>query len=203
MLKVGITGGIGVGKTYISNILEKMGYPVFYSDIIAKEIMSKDSRLISLIKQEFGDDIYLADNKIDNKLLSSIVFNDNNRLSKLNSLIHPFVFECFNEWCDNQLSSIIFKEAAILFESNSHLNLDKVICITASKKTRIQRIIKRDNRSEEEIRKIISRQMEQTEKVKLSDYVVENDGDKSILLQISDILEKLEEEVFNDKEQDC
>ena len=87
MLKVGITGGIGVGKTYISNILEKMGYPVFYSDIIAKEIVSKDSRLISLIKQEFGDDIYLADNKIDNKLLASIVFNDNNRLSKLNSLI--------------------------------------------------------------------------------------------------------------------
>ena len=200
MLKVGITGGIGVGKTYISNILEKMGYPVFYSDIIAKEIVSKDSRLISLIKQEFGDDIYLADNKIDNKLLSSIVFNDNNRLSKLNSLIHPFVFECFNEWCEKQSSRIVFKEAAILFESNSHLNLEKVICITASKNSRIQRIIKRDGRSLEEINNIMSRQMEQTKKVKLSNYVVENDGDKSILLQISDILEKLEKEVLKNKE---
>ena len=200
MLKVGITGGIGVGKTYISNILEKMGYPVFYSDIIAKEIVSKDSRLISLIKQEFGDDIYLADNKIDNKLLSSIVFNDNNRLSKLNSLIHPFVFESFNEWCEKQSSRIVFKEAAILFESNSHLNLEKVICITASKNSRIQRIIKRDGRSLEEINIIISKQMEQTEKVKLSDYVVENDGDKSILLQISYILEKLEKEVLKNKE---
>ena len=200
MLKVGITGGIGVGKTYISNILEKMGYPVFYSDIIAKEIVSKDSRLISLIKQEFGDDIYLADNKIDNKLLSSIVFNDNNRLSKLNSLIHPFVFECFNEWSEKQSSRIVFKEAAILFESNSHLNLEKVICITASKNSRIQRIVKRDGRSLEEINNIMSRQMEQTEKVKLSDYVVENDGDKSILLQISDILEKLEKEVLKNKE---
>ena len=200
MLKVGITGGIGVGKTYISNILEKMGYPVFYSDIIAKEIVSKDSRLISLIKQEFGYDIYLADNKIDNKLLSSIVFNDNNKLSMLNSLIHPFVFECFNEWCENQSSRIVFKEAAILFESNSHLNLEKVICITASKNSRIQRIIKRDGRSLEEINNIISKQMEQTEKVKLSDYIVENDGDKSILLQISDILEKLEKEVLKNKE---
>ena len=200
MLKVGITGGIGVGKTYISNILEKMGYPVFYSDIIAKEIVSKDSRLISLIKQEFGDDIYLADNKIDNKLLSSIVFNDNNSLSKLNSLIHPFVFECFNEWCEKQSSRIVFKEAAILFESNSHLNLEKVICITASKNSRIQRIIKRDGRSLEEINNIMSRQIEQTKKVKLSDYVVENDGDKSILLQISDILEKLEKEVLKNKE---
>ena len=200
MLKVGITGGIGVGKTYISNILEKMGYPVFYSDIIAKEIVSKDSRLISLIKKEFGDDIYLADNKIDNKLLSSIVFNDNNRLSKLNSLIHPFVFECFNEWCEKKSSRIVFKEAAILFESNSHLNLEKVICITASKNSRIQRIVKRDGRSLEEINNIMSRQMEQTEKVKLSDYIVENDGDKSILLQISDILEKLEKEVLKNKE---
>ena len=200
MLKVGITGGIGVGKTYISAILEKMGYSVFYSDIIAKEIVSKDSRLISLIKQEFGDDIYLADNKIDNKLLSSIVFNDNNKLSKLNSLIHPFVFECFNEWCEKQSSRIVFKEAAILFESNSHLNLEKVICITASKNSRIQRIVKRDGRSLEEINNIMSRQMEQTEKVKLSDYVVENDGDKSILLQISDILEKLEKEVLKNKE---
>ena len=200
MLKVGITGGIGVGKTYISNILEKMGYPVFYSDIIAKEIVSKDSRLISLIKLEFGDDIYLADNKIDNKLLSSIVFNDNNRLSKLNSLIHPFVFESFNEWCEKQSSRIVFKEAAILFESSSHLNLEKVICVTASKNSRIQRIVKRDGRSLEEINNIMSRQMEQTEKVKLSDYVVENDGDKSILLQISDILEKLEKEVLKNKE---
>ena len=177
-----------------------MGYPVFYSDIIAKEIVSKDSRLISLIKQEFGHNIYLADNKIDNKLLSSIVFSDNNRLIKLNSLIHPFVFECFNEWCEKQPSRIVFKEAAILFESNSHLNLEKVICITASKNSRIQRIVKRDGRSLEEINNIMSRQMEQTEKVKLSDYVVENDGDKSILLQISDILEKLEKEVLKNKE---
>jgi len=192
MVKIGITGGIGVGKSYVANILEKMGFPVFYSDQVAKELTSSNLKLIDLIKKEFGDDIYSSDNIIDNKRLSSLAFNDNKILKNLNSLIHPFVLNNFNTWCKNQKSKIVFKEAAILFESKSNIDLDRIICISANIKIRIDRIIKRDGRSEDEIMQIISRQMDQKEKEKLSDYVLYNDGQKSIILQLTEILNKLE-----------
>ena len=192
MVKIGITGGIGVGKSYVANILEKMGFPVFYSDQVAKELTSSNLKLIDLIKKEFGDDIYSSDNIIDNKRLSSLAFNDNKILKNLNSLIHPFVLNNFNTWCKNQKSKIVFKEAAILFESKSNIDLDRIICISANIKIRIDRIIKRDGRSEDEIMQIISRQMDQKEKEKLSDYVLYNDGQKSIVLQLTEILNKLE-----------
>tara|TARA_Y100000739_G_scaffold159078_1_gene137443 strand:+ start:491 stop:1090 length:600 start_codon:yes stop_codon:yes gene_type:complete len=192
MVKIGITGGIGVGKSYVANILEKMGFPVFYSDQVAKELTSSNLKLIDLIKKEFGDDIYISDNIIDNKRLSSLAFNDNKILKNLNSLIHPFVLNNFNTWCKNQNSKIVFKEAAILFESKSNIDLDRIICISANIKIRIDRIIKRDGRSEDEIMQIISRQMDQKEKEKLSDYVLYNDGQKSIILQLTEILNKLE-----------
>ena len=192
MVKIGITGGIGVGKSYVANILEKMGFPVFYSDQVAKELTSSNLKLIDLIKKEFGDDIYISDNIIDNKRLSSLAFNDNKILKNLNSLIHPFVLNNFNTWCKNQNSKIVFKEAAILFESKSNIDLDRIICISANIKIRIDRIIKRDGRSEDEIMQIISKQMDQKEKEKLSDYVLYNDGQKSIILQLTEILNKLE-----------
>ena len=192
MVKIGITGGIGVGKSYVANILEKMGFPVFYSDQVAKELTSSNLKLIDLIKKEFGDDIYSSDNIIDNKRLSSLAFNDNKILKNLNSLIHPFVLNNFKTWCKNQNSKIVFKEAAILFESKSNIDLDRIICISANIKIRIDRIIKRDGRSEDEIMQIISRQMDQKEKEKLSDHVLYNDGQKSIILQLTEILNKLE-----------
>ena len=192
MVKIGITGGIGVGKSYVANILEKMGFPVFYSDQVAKELTSSNLKLIDLIKKEFGDEIYSSDNIIDNKRLSFLAFNDNKILKNLNSLIHPFVLNNFNTWCKNQKSKIVFKEAAILFESKSNIDLDRIICISANIKIRIDRIIKRDGRSEDEIMQIISRQMDQKEKEKLSDHVLYNDGQKSIILQLTEILNKLE-----------
>ncbi len=192
MIKIGITGGIGVGKSYVANILEKMGFPVFYSDQEAKELTRNNLELIGLIKKEFGDDIYGSDNIIDNKRLSSLAFNDDKILKNLNSLIHPFVLNNFYTWCNNQSSKIVFKEAAILFESKSNIDLDRIICISANIKTRIDRIIKRDGRSENEIMQIISRQMDQKEKEKLSDHVLYNDGQKSIILQLTEILNKLE-----------
>ena len=192
MLKIGVTGGIGVGKTYVSNIIEKMGYPVFYADQTAKDLVKSDYKLIESIKKEFGHDIFLNE-KIDSKKLSNIVFGDSNALNKLNSIIHPFVFEKFAEWCKNQKNQkIVFKEAAILFESRSHLDLDKVICVSADKKIRIDRIKLRDGRSENEINQIISKQMDQQEKEKLSDFIIKNNGKESILLQLTNILNKLE-----------
>ena len=199
MIKVGITGGIGVGKSFVANIIEKMGYPVFYSDKVAKALMNRDLELISLIKKEFGDDVYASNNLIKNKKLSSLAFRDNKALKNLNSLVHPFVKSNFKKWCVNQKSKIVFKEAAILFESKSNIDLDRIICVSANKNIRIDRIIKRDNRSKEEILKIISNQMDQKEKEKLSDYVILNDEKNSIILQLTDILKQLEKVFYNEK----
>ena len=199
MIKVGITGGIGVGKSFVANIIEKMGFPVFYSDIVAKGLMNSDLELISLIKKEFGDDVYTSNNLINNKKLSSLAFRDNKALKNLNSLVHPFVKSNFKKWCINQNSKIVFKEAAILFESKSNIDLDRIICVSANKNIRIDRIIKRDNRSKEEILKIISNQMDQKEKEKLSDYVILNDEKNSIILQLTDILNQLEKVFYYEK----
>ena len=199
MIKVGITGGIGVGKSFVANIIEKMGYPVFYSDRVAKALMNSDLELIRLIKKEFGDDVYVSNNLINNKKLSSLAFRDNRALKNLNSLVHPFVKSNFKKWCVNQNSKIVFKEAAILFESKSNIDLDRIICVSANKNIRIDRIIKRDNRSKEEILKIISNQMDQKEKEKLSDYVIFNDEKNSIILQLTDILKQLEKVFYYEK----
>ncbi len=190
MKKIGITGGIGVGKTYVSNILRKMNYPVYNSDVMAKELLENDDNLISLIKNNFGDKIYI-DNKINKSLVASLIFSNDDLLKKFNSIVHPYVFEDFKKWCKNQQSSIIFKEAAILFESDGVKDLDCVICVTANKDIRIKRIISRDNKTVDEIGRIMSNQMHQQKKEELSDYVITNDGYSSILLQIDKILTDL------------
>ena len=128
MLKIGITGGIGVGKTYVSNIIEKMGYPVFYADQTAKDLVKSDYKLIESIKKEFGHDIFLNE-KIDSKKLSNIVFGDSNALNKLNSIIHPFVFEKFAEWCKNQKMQ---KKLLVLIQCQKQLK----------QQMKVQRIIK-------------------------------------------------------------
>lgn len=190
MKKIGITGGIGVGKSYVSNILRKMNYPVYNSDVIAKELLENDPNLMSLIKNNFGDEIY-SDNKINKALVASIIFSNDNLLNKFNAIVHPYVFKDFKKWCENQESEIIFKEAAILFESDAAKDLDSIICIIASKDVRIKRIISRDNKTVDEIEKIMSKQMDQQKKEGLSDYVIKNDGDTSVLLQLDKILADL------------
>ena len=190
MKKIGITGGIGVGKSYVSNILQKMNYPVYNSDVIAKELLENDPNLMSLIKNNFGNEVY-SDNKINKSLVASIIFSNDDLLKKFNSIVDPYVFKDFKKWCENQQSEIIFKEAAILFESNAVKDLDSIICVTASKDVRIKRIISRDNKTVDEIEKIMSKQMDQQKKEELSDYVIKNDGDTSVLLQLDKILADL------------
>ena len=190
MKKIGITGGIGVGKTYVSNILKRLNYPVYNSDLISKNLVNTNTDLITAIKQEFGDDIY-HNNLIQSSKLAALVFADPLILNKLNSLVHPFVKKDFNIWCDKQDSKLVFKEAAILFESNSNIDLDAVICVCANEEIRISRIKTRDNKNLEEIKLIISRQLNQEEKENLSDYKIINDGKSSLLLQIDKILRDL------------
>ena len=190
MKKIGITGGIGSGKTYVAAVFQSLGIPIFYADIQAKKLMTSSEKLIKLLKEEFGNDIY-KDSDLNKEKLASIVFSNSNKLQKLNSLVHPIVKEEFNNWCKEQTSPYVIKEAAILFESNSHLGLDVVICVLAPLELRMKRLLKRDNYSEMEIKKRIENQISQGEKEKLSDYIIVNDEKNLLLPQIIKIHEKL------------
>ena len=190
MKKIGITGGIGSGKTYVASVFQSLGIPIFNADIQAKKIMTSSRKLIKLLKEEFGNDIY-KDSDLNKEKLASIVFSNSDKLQKLNSLVHPIVKEEFNNWCKKQTSPYVIKEAAILFESNSHIGLDAVICVSAPLDLRMKRLLNRDDYSEKEIKKRIENQISQEEKEKLSDYIIVNDEKELLLPKIIKIYKEL------------
>ena len=190
MKKIGITGGIGSGKTYVAAVFQSLGIPIFYADIQAKKLMTSSEKLIKLLKEEFGNDIY-KDADLNKEKLASIVFSNSDKLKKLNSLVHPIVKEEFNNWCKKQTSPYVIKEAAIIFEINSYLGLDAVICVSAPLELITKRLFKRDNSSEKEIKKRIENQISQEEKEKLSDYIIINDEKDLLLPQIIKIHKEL------------
>lgn len=190
MKKIGLTGGIGVGKTFVSKLFHQIDIPVFNADVEAKVCMDSNLGLIRDIKLIFGNAIYV-DEKIQRDILASIIFSDIKKLNMLNALVHPVVKQSFLDWCEKQESEIVVKEAAILFESNSYLGLDKVICVTAPENIRIQRVQQRDNVSINQVKSIIENQMKQLEKEKLSDYIIINDGAELILPQVINILSQI------------
>ena len=183
MKKIGITGGIGSGKTYVSEVFSSLGIPVFNADVESKRLMSSSDKLISLVKDSFGNDIY-TNGVLDKKKLASIVFSDKEKLENLNNIVHPIVKQEFIDWCKKQNSSYVIKEAAILFESSSDKGLDAVICVSAPLNIRIDRAVKRDGSSEKEMKNRIENQISQEEKENLSDYIIVNDGVQSLLPQI-------------------
>jgi len=191
MKKIGLTGGIGTGKTYVSEIFERLNIPVFNSDICAKQCLSNDKALIKKLKKEFGNAIYDGD-LLQKEVLSNIVFNDSDSLEKLNRSIHPLVHEKFKSWCDLQEEiPFIIKEAAILFESGSHLDLDAIICVSCPEEIRIKRIKQRDNISTELIQKKINSQIAQDKKEEMSDFIIINDEKELLIPQIIEIINQL------------
>ncbi|MHC1704892.1 MAG: dephospho-CoA kinase [Tenuifilaceae bacterium] len=191
MLKVGVTGGIGSGKTLVCSIISSMGYPVFNADYEARQIVDNDLKVISSIKMLFGDDIYV-DGFLDRKRVASIVFTDKFLLEKLNSIIHPAVIEHFNNWVFfYDKKPMVIKEAAILFESGADKGLDKIIAVSAPLEVRVNRVRERDGIDTETILKRVSNQFPQDEILRRSDFVIENDGINLILPQIVNILKKL------------
>ena len=189
-IKIGLTGGIGSGKTFVGAIFSKLGITVFNADVEAKKCLVEDSKLITGVQSIFGEHIY-DNGTLQKEILAEIVFNDKQKLEELNQLVHPVVKQSFEDWCAEQTSKIVIKEASILFESDSHLGLDKVICISASEETRIERVIKRDNISREQVIARIKRQMSQNEKEKLSDFVIVNDEEGLLLPQIIKIITQI------------
>tara|TARA_Y100000739_G_C20567338_1_gene445989 strand:+ start:232 stop:813 length:582 start_codon:yes stop_codon:yes gene_type:complete len=181
--QVGLTGGIGSGKTYVSRVFAKLGIPVFNSDIQAKKLMSSNSILINSLKQKFGDDIYNK-NKINRERIRNIIFKDQNALKLINDIVHPFVNQNFNDWTNNQDADYVVKEAAILFETGGHKLLDCNILVYSPVNLNIERVMLRDKLDKDKVIEIINSQASFDEVKKKADYVIYNDQEDFILPQI-------------------
>lgn len=186
MKKIGLTGGIGSGKTYIANIFIKLGIPVFNSDLYAKKLMNQNHDLIESLKQEFGNDIYI-NGKINKNKMSDIIFKSTSALNIIYDIVHPFVNKEFESWFKNQNSNYVLKEAAILFETGNNKLMDLNVLVYASLDKRISRVIKRDNKNREQIINIINTQVCFDEVKLLSDYIIYNDDKDFLLPQIMKI----------------
>lgn len=191
MLKVGITGGIGSGKTYICKIIEQLGYPVYNADVRAKELTNSNSNIKSAVKSLFGKDIYV-NGKLNRSAVAKLVFEDSTLLEKLNRIIHPEVQNDFETWANsNSDNSIVFKEAAILFESGMYKLMDANILVTAPLNIRIGRVMERDGVSKNDVLKRINNQFSDEGKLKLANYTIVNDGKILVLPQIINVINEL------------
>jgi len=191
MKKIGLTGGIGVGKTFVADLFQQLGIPVFNADIEAKKCMVEDEGLISTVQLAFGENIYV-NGVLQKEELAKIVFNNKEALGKLNALVHPVVKQKFENWCKQQTAELVIKEAAILFESGANLGLDAVICVSAAEQLRITRVQKRDGSSIEEIKSRMNKQISQAEKEELSDFIIVNNGENLLLPQLIKVLKEME-----------
>ncbi len=190
MIKVGVTGGIGSGKSYVCLIIEQLGFPVFYSDKVAKDVLISDEVTKSKLIDIFGTSMY-QNNQLDKVQFSQLVFSDPVLLKKVNAIIHPRVRELFHAWSLQQNSSILFNEAAILFETDSYKNFDATILVTSPLDLRIQRIIDRDGLSESDIMKRMDNQWKDDDKKTLATYCIVNDDKTGLLAQIEEIITNL------------
>lgn len=186
ILQIGITGGIGSGKSTVAKIFASLGIPVYDADSHAKALMTTDGILVSQIKNEFGDLSYHNDGGLNRTWLADHVFNDQAKLERLNALVHPRVAVDYENWLQSHHEKpYVLKEAALLFEAGSNKMLDKIIVVTAPEKLRIQRVMQRDtHRNVEQIKAIVGKQMPEEKKQQLADYIVVNDGTQLVIPQV-------------------
>lgn len=185
-VQIGITGGIGSGKSLIGKIFQTLGVPVYDADSRAKMVMTTDVILIDQIKKEFGILSYDESGMLNRERLAKSVFNDPEKLSRLNSLVHPMVAVDYSQWVKEQSEAkYCLKEAALLFESGSFQLPDKIIVVTAPDELRIKRVLQRDpHRSRADVERIIKNQMSQEEKIKKSDFIIKNDESELVIPQV-------------------
>jgi dephospho-CoA kinase len=191
-LQIGITGGIGSGKSMVCKIFGCLGIPVYDADSRAKSIMTTDGILVEQIKKEFGSLSYDADGGLNRNFLSSAVFGNAEKLKKLNELVHPRVALDGDQWTAEQIGKkYVVREAALLFESGSYKKMDKIIVVTAPEPLRVKRVLVRDKqRTEEEVLKIIRNQIKEEEKVKKADFVLRNDETELLVPQVINLHQK-------------
>jgi dephospho-CoA kinase len=190
MLKIGLTGGIGSGKTTVAQIFEVLSIPVYYADIAARYLMNNDPELKKKIITSFGTDAY-KNGELNRSYLGSVVFPDSEKLKLLNSLVHPVTIRDSEKWMKNQKTPYAVKEAALIFEAGLEKYLDYVIGVTAPESLRIQRAAERDHAPVEKVIDRMRQQMDEKEKISRCDFVIENDGIHALLPQVLHIHETL------------
>ena len=190
MKRIGITGGIGSGKSFIATIIERMGYPVYYSDISSKELTNAHPIIRQGLIDLIGENVYFG-SELDKKVLATAIFSNDELRLKVNQLIHPIVRQDFEDWAKAQTSDLIFNEAAILFETGAYRNFDATILVYAPEELRLKRVLKRDIITKEEVLARMNNQLKDDEKRKMTSLQILNDGESPILIQIETILEEI------------
>ncbi|TVR81939.1 MAG: dephospho-CoA kinase [Chitinophagaceae bacterium] len=196
-VKVGITGGIGSGKSIVSKVLMTMGYLVYNSDVMAKKLMIEDSALKNEIIAIFGKESYTTDNQLNRAFISKQAFNDKDLLKKLNEAVHPAVRSDFKKWAISQESELIFKEAALLVETGSYKELDFLIAVTAPKDLRIKRVMKRDKVDREAVLERMKNQFSQEKLLEAADFEIKNNDEIPVIPQLLNVLKFINKETLS------
>lgn len=192
---IGVTGGIGSGKSYICRIIRTLGFPVYNCDAEAKKLMNTNKHIINSLKQLIGENSYDSEGNLNKPIIAQFLFANEENAHKINSVVHPVVKEDFRSWASAQNADLIFMESAILFESGFNDVVDNIITITAPPETRIERTIRRDNTTREQVIARMNQQMQDEERVRLSDYIICNNTNDNVEQQIKTIIETLSKQV--------
>jgi dephospho-CoA kinase len=191
MLKVGLTGGIGSGKTLVCCVLEKLGVPVYYADLEARRLMNSNTELKTGILRLFGEEAY-SEEGLNRAHLAKSVFGDEKQLSRLNALVHPAVRDDFNNWAESQSRSFyVVEEAAILFESGASREMDLSVLVFAPEEIRIRRVMERDASTRKVVLERMKHQISEEEKKKLADFIITNDGTVMLLPQVIELHKRI------------
>lgn len=191
---IGLTGGIGSGKSTVAKFIEEMGFPVYYSDVRAKEIVNDDELLKKGIIELLGEKAYDENGLYDRKYVAEIVFNDEELLQKLNGMIHPAVKYDFEKWVGNQTTEFVFKETALLFELKLNESCFKSVLVTADDNLRLKRVMDRDGKTYREVENVMNKQMPEKDKIKIADFVIfNNDGMDELQAETENVIREIEQ----------
>jgi dephospho-CoA kinase len=191
---IGLTGGIGSGKSTVAKFIEEMGFPVYYSDVRAKEIVNDDELLKKGIIELLGEKAYDENGFYDRKYVAEIVFNDEELLQKLNGMIHPAVKYDFEKWVGNQTTEFVFKETALLFELKLNESCFKSVLVTADDNLRLKRVMDRDRKTYREVENVMNKQMPEKDKIKIADFVIfNNDGMDELQAETENVIRQIEQ----------
>lgn len=187
---IGVTGGIGSGKSTIAKIFNQLGVPIFNSDVEAKKIVNTNKEVITAIKKLLGD-VYL-NNQLETSKVAKIVFNDKSALQELNNIVHPKVQETFKTWVmKNKSTPLLIKEAAILIETGAYKNLDQLILVIADQDVRRKRVMLRDNLTAKEVIKKMENQLSDNEKIPFADFIIHNNNNDMLIPQVLNVMDRL------------
>lgn len=190
MIRIGITGGMGAGKSVISEMMRCLGIPVYDADIASKKILNSNTKVKTQLIELLGEEIF-SNGQLNRPLMAQLIFNNNELLLKTNAIIHPAVFEDFIAWSEVQNKEVVACETAILFESGMVSYFDSILMISAPLEIRIERCIKRNKFTREQVLERIAKQMDESKKIELSDFVIDNDNRKALYPQLKNFLNNL------------